>query len=180
MRGDIGLTRERFECLGPGAIPGGRGKGCAVDPGSMILSAAPGNRQLLERSAGERHRFIVMEMRRPWVSRWLPSDADGLRSPAALFLKPERSSKSACEARPMTAQMAQFAADILQPPGARAAWMCWQHHAKALEMVSHGMSVSEEKALFCERTKRFGRECTARSKNPARRFGEPAAARQTR
>ncbi len=123
----------------------------------MILSAAPRSRQHLERGAGERHRFVAMEMRRSWVDRWLPSAANELRAPVNRFLKPGRGREASCEAHPMNAQLAQLAADVLQPPRAPAAWNCW-HHAKALEMISHALFVSEEMELFCERTKRIGRE----------------------
>ncbi len=142
---------------GSGRFHAGTRLACAVEPGSMILSSAPRSRQHLQRSVGERHRFVVMEMRRPWVSRWLPSDADGLRGPVSRFLKPGRGSEAACEVHPMTAQIAQLAADVLQPPKLPGAWMSW-HHAKALEMVSHGLFVNTDSELFCERTKRVGRE----------------------
>jgi AraC-like DNA-binding protein len=128
-----------------------------VEPGSMILSAAPRARQYLERKAGERHRFVVMEMSRAWVKRWMPSGANALRKPVSRFLKPGRNTEPACEVHAMTAQLAQLAADVLQPPRVPAAWACW-HHAKALEMISHALFASEEAELFCERTKRVGRE----------------------
>ncbi|MGH8046771.1 MAG: helix-turn-helix transcriptional regulator [Chthoniobacterales bacterium] len=132
-----------------------------VEPGSMILSAAPRARQRLERKAGERHRFVVMEMSRAWVKRWMPSDAGVLRGPVGRFLKPGRGSEPACEAHAMTSQLAQLAAEVLQPPRAAAAWACW-HHAKALEIVSHALFAGVESELFCDRTKRAGRERIAR------------------
>jgi AraC-like DNA-binding protein len=146
---------------GGGAFHAGSRVACPIEAGSMVLSTAPRSRQHLERSAGGRHRFVVMEMRRPWVSRWLPSGVGELRAPVSRFLKPGRGSEAACETHPMTAQIAQLAADVLQPPQMPAAWNCW-HHAKALEMVSHALCVAEEVELFCERTKRVGRERIAR------------------
>jgi AraC-like DNA-binding protein len=142
---------------GSGRFHAGGRVTCAVEPGSMVLSSSPKNRQHLERSSGGRHRFVAMEMRRPWVSRWLPAGANELRDPVARFLKTGKKGEAACEVHPMTAQIAQLAADVLQPPKVPAAWACW-HHAKALEMISHSMFVSEEGELFCERTKRIGRE----------------------
>ena len=146
---------------GGGEFHAGGRVACGVEAGSMILSAAPRNRQHLERNAGERHRFVVMEMRRPWVSRWQPVASNQFRAPVNRFLKPGRGGEAACEAHPMTAQVAQLAADILQPPKALAMWDCW-HHAKALEMISHTLFVSGEAEMFCERTKRLGRERIAR------------------
>jgi AraC-like DNA-binding protein len=123
----------------------------------MILSAAPRTRQHLERTAGERHRFIVMEMSRPWVSRWMPAGVNGLRAPVNRFLKPGRGVTPSSEVHKMTAPLAQLAADVLTPPRAPASRACW-HHAKALEMVSLALFVSDDSELFCERTKRVGRE----------------------
>jgi AraC-like DNA-binding protein len=146
---------------GNGEFRAGRHVSCAVESGSMILSAAPRGRQHLERSAASRHRFVVMEMHRSWVSRWLPSAAGGLRAPVDRFLKPGRGSEAVCEVNSMTAQMAQLAADVLQPPKAAAAWVCW-HHAKALEMASRALLVNDGTELFCERTRRVGRERVVR------------------
>jgi AraC-like DNA-binding protein len=142
---------------GSGEFHTGGRVSCAIEPGSMTLSAAPRHRQHLERVDGGRHRFVTLEMRKPWVSRWLPASANGLRAPVGRFLERGRGAGAACEMHPMTAQLAQLAADVLQPPKAAAAWDCW-HHAKALEMVSHSLFVADETELFCERTKRIGRE----------------------
>jgi AraC-type DNA-binding domain-containing proteins len=130
---------------------------CTVEPGSMVLAAAAKQKQHLERRAGGRHRFIVVEMRKPWVSRWLPNGVSQLREPARLFLESRGTVTGICETREMSAQLTQVAVDMLQPPKAPAAWDCW-HHAKALEVVSHAMFIQDETELFCERTKRVARE----------------------
>jgi hypothetical protein len=105
---------------GSGKFHSGGRASCVVEPGSVILSAAPRERQHLERGVGMSHRFVVLEMRRPWLRRWLPSVPDELQAPVNRFLKPGRRREAACESRPMTAQLSQLAADVLQPPRANA------------------------------------------------------------
>jgi AraC-like DNA-binding protein len=57
----------------------------------------------------------------------------------------------------MPTQLAQLAAEIMQPPRVAAAWTSW-HHAKALELVSLALFAGEEAEMFCDRTKRAGRD----------------------
>lgn len=130
---------------------------CRVKPGSMTLAAAPSGRQQLERSGGGRHRFVVVEMRRPWLNRWLPEANNELRDPVRAFLDGKVSAKAAYETVPMTAPLSQLAVDMMDPPRMPAAWTSW-HHAKALELISHSLLRTKETELFCERTKRVGRE----------------------
>lgn len=132
-----------------------------VEPGSLILSAAPRVRQQLARNAGERHRFIVVEMSRAWVKKWMPEASEALREPVSRFLKPGRRGEPSCEAYAMSTQLAQLAAEMMQPPPAKAAWACW-HHAKVLELVSHVLFAEADAELFCDRTRRAGRERIAR------------------
>ncbi len=130
---------------------------CRVKPGSMTLASSSEGRSQLERHGGGRHRFVVVEMRRPWVNRWLPGAGHELRDPVRAFLASKNSAKAACETTPMTGPLSQLAVDLMEPPRTPAAWASW-HHAKALELISHSLLRTEEAELFCERTKRVGRE----------------------
>ncbi len=141
---------------GRGKFQGAEEQPWTMEPGSMVIAAAP-RRQNLERMGEERHRFVVLEMRRTWVSRWLAPGTNEVRTAVRKFIEAPRSGGPLCEVRPMTPQITQLASDVLQPPAAPAAWTCW-HHAKALEMVSCALFVTEEAELFCERTKRVSRE----------------------
>jgi AraC-like DNA-binding protein len=131
---------------------------CAVEEGSEVLSATPLRRSHLERDAGGRHRFVVLEMRRRWLSRWLRGGVKGLREPAQRFLASEAAE---CEARPMSRRVGAVAAELMEPPREPGAWACW-HHAKALELMAHALFEHERNELFCERTKRLARERVAR------------------
>jgi len=123
----------------------------------MALATAPRRRQNLERIGGQRHRFVALEMRRSWIARWASPAANELRPIVRQFIETSRGGESICEVRPMTARISQIAIDMLQPPAAPAAWLPW-HHAKALELVSSALFVESKSELFCERTKRVGRE----------------------
>ncbi|MDD5198957.1 MAG: AraC family transcriptional regulator [Terrimicrobiaceae bacterium] len=139
------------------------GVAALLAPGAMVVVCAPKRRLQFERMSGERHRFVALEMRRPWVSRWLADSMKTLREPVRRFLEGPGSGSAASETVAMPAHVSRLAADVLRPPHAFSDWACW-HHAKALEMVSHALIVNEAEEPFCERTKRVGRERAARAR----------------
>jgi AraC-like DNA-binding protein len=143
---------------GKGKFHSGDVPPCVVEEGSELLFATPLRRSHLERGAGGRHRFIILEMRRRWIARWLPAGAKGLREPARRFLAEETLE---CEARPMSRLVGSIAAGLMEPPREPGAWTCW-HHAKALELVAHALFDAGREELFCERTKRVARERVTR------------------
>jgi AraC-like DNA-binding protein len=142
---------------GGGEFHAGEHVTCVVEAGSLVLSTARSARSEFVRDTGGRHRFLVVEMSRAWLGRWLAVDPDVLREPVGRFLRPGKRSEPVCEVHAMTAQLAQLAAEILQPPRVEAAWNCW-HQAKVLELVAHAMFLDADADLFCDRTKRAGRE----------------------
>jgi AraC-like DNA-binding protein len=156
---DAGALVLVLNIAGGGEFSAGNRVSSLVEPGSLILSSAPGGRQQLARDVDGRHRFVVVEMSRSWVKKWMAATA-GLRGPASRFLASARRGQPACETHAMTAQVAQLAAELMQPPRVAAAAHCW-HHAKALELAAHVLFDAESE-LFCDRTRRAGRERIAR------------------
>jgi AraC-like DNA-binding protein len=140
---------------GRGRLHSGRSSSNPVDPGVAILSLAPGRGSFLERLRGDRHQSVVLEMRRDWTRRWTSQDAEALRPIVRKFLE-SGMARTCFESQPLRGPLSQIAADVGRPP-APAARACW-HHAKALEMIAHAFFMPSESELFCERTKRVGRE----------------------
>lgn len=156
---ESGLLVLMLNIAGAGVVRAG-GVSSLVEAGNFVLSCGPRARQQIERLPAERHRFVVVEMARSWVGKWTTSDS--VREPVRRLLASGRGGGPSCEVHGMGVQLSQLAAELMQPPRASGAAHCWRH-AKVLELAAHGLFESAESELFCDRTKRAGRERIARA-----------------
>lgn len=149
---------------GQGHLIGRNGPVRELAPGSIFISDGGRQSHAVERVEAGRHRFVALEMKRLWVVRWVARGAGELCDVARDFVATGRRGEPRFEMRTMGAPLAQIADDVLRPPTAGVAWDCW-HHAKALEIVAHGLVAPVPTERFCERAKRIGRERVERVKD---------------
>ncbi len=142
------------------AALGGRGNSTAIEPGQVGLVFGGRSKVALELLGTGRHQFVALELRKSWVTRWLPTGLTAVRDPVREFLKPAGTGGATTCSRVMSETLAGVAHQLLHPPGMPGAWACW-HHGKALEVAAHGLFAPEEE-FFCRRTRRIASERVVR------------------
>ncbi len=113
-----------------------------------------------KRSADERHRFLTIEMSRPWLVNAVRGLEDTLKSEVRGFLDNSRGAKL-CEF-PLVQRVKRTAEEMLKPPLEGPAARFW-YHAKIMEIAAHTLTEPVNE-FFCERQKRLGLERVERVK----------------
>ncbi len=108
------------------------------------------------REAEDRHRFLTIEMSRPWLSHALGASREKCPTEVRNFLEGGESGPAGVW--PLTPWIRRAAEEMLRPPGVlQGIW----YPAKIMEVSAHLFSVPE---LFCERQKRVAKERVERVK----------------
>jgi AraC-like DNA-binding protein len=109
-----------------------------------------------ERSAGERHCFITVEMSRPFLQNRLQKDAVHLVPAVRGFL--DRGTAGVISAAPMGAAQQALFTMLRKPPVPPAAQPIW-YEGKVCEIIAHHFfKPTNENELFCVRHKRMSCE----------------------
>jgi AraC-like DNA-binding protein len=136
---------------GRGRIRHGRDAEIVLQPRMMAQYAVSGPRLSAERTAGERHRFLTVEMSRDWLSTALQGHEETLNAETRRFLEGKTSGRQSKEA-PLPQRLRPIIDEVVHTPMGGAGSALW-FQAKILEIVAHALTepVGE---LFCQRHKR--------------------------
>ncbi len=109
------------------------------------------------RTAGERHRFLTVELSLGFLTQQIEPKESGLHPALKKFLSGKTASEVSEPIR-LTHEHQQLAANLSRPPVSAAAQRMW-YHAKALEVASALLYQPEDnEEFFCQRHKRVNRE----------------------
>jgi len=143
---------------GQGTIRSQNARSTAIRP--QTVAHYTSGRLKAKRSADERHRFLTIEMSRPWLANAVRGLESTLKSEVRGFLDNAKGAKL-CEF-PLAPRVKRTAEDMLKPPLEGAAARFW-YHAKILEVAAHTLTQPAEE-MFCERQKRLSAERVERVK----------------
>ena len=108
------------------------------------------------RAAGERHRFVTVELSPAFLRSRLAGCEDALLPFVAGAMRNGVTSSAVAQPRQFTASQSATVRSVLQPPVAPQARALW-HEARLLEWLAECL-YSEDSELFCHRQQRVERE----------------------
>ncbi len=143
-----------------------------IGPGQLAVAAAPSGRGSLRRVGGGRHEFVLLELRRSWVARWLPQETRSTREPVRRFLEVGAAGGGGSGISAISRAAGDVVRQFFDPPAVAGGLEFWRH-GKALEAAAHGMFEPEEE-FFCRRTQRIASDRVERVRQIlAERFEAP-------
>ena len=146
---------------GCGAIHERPAQTTIVNPQRVAHYAADESRLRADRHAGQRHRFLTLEMSRAWLSEAVRGHEAVLDRETRGFLGGEARLRTARE-QPLNPRVRRSAEEMLRPPVQGLAGDLW-FRAKILEIAALTLiELGEE--LFCERHRRLAVERVERVK----------------
>ena len=133
-----------------------------VNPQRVAYYAADETRLRADRHAGQRHRFLTVEMSRNWLHEAVQGHESVLNREAQGFLDGKARLRTARE-QPLNPRVRRSAEEMLQPPLHGLGAGFW-FRAKILE-ISALILVEPTEELFCQRHKRLALERVERVKH---------------
>jgi AraC family transcriptional regulator len=156
---------ESFEiCInfeGCGAIHEHPDTTTIVNPQRVAHYVADESRLRADRHAGQRHRFLTVEMSRAWLSEAVRGHETALNREAQGFLDRKARLRTARE-QPLNPRVRHSAQEMLKPPIQGLGGAFW-FRAKILEITALTL-IEPGEELFCERHKRLALERVERVK----------------
>ncbi len=137
---------------GKGNFKSGRSQ-TRLAPQRITHYTADTNRLSAQREAGERHRFLTVELSRDWLAEAVRGNEEALNRQTRHFLDGTTASRPSIDVRPIAAPIRQFAQEVLKPPVEGRAAKLW-FRAKIIELASLTL-MEPEKELFCQRLHRL-------------------------
>jgi AraC family transcriptional regulator len=133
-----------------------------VNPQRVAHYVADESRLRADRHAGQRHRFLTVEMSRQWLSDAVRGHETVLNREAQGFLDGKARLRTAGE-QPLNPRIRRSAEEMLSAPipGQGAAFWC---RAKILEIAALTLIEPGEELLFCQRHKRLALDRVERVK----------------
>jgi AraC-like DNA-binding protein len=116
-----------------------------------------------QREAGERHRFITVELSREWLAEAVRGNEEALNVQTRQFLDGITASRTTIDVRPLSPHVRQFSQEVLKPPVEGRAAKLW-FRAKIIELASLTL-MEPEKELFCQRLHRLTSDRVQRVKD---------------
>jgi AraC-like DNA-binding protein len=126
-----------------------------VNPQRVAHYSAEPQRLRADRHAGQRHRFLTVEMSRDWLAQAVRGHEGGLNRETRGFLDGAARARRAREL-PLNPRVKRTAEEMLKPPVNGPGVGFW-FHAKILEIAAHALTESADE-LFCQRHKRVALE----------------------
>ena len=134
-----------------------------IKAGSVNLYTR-GEREIrASRRAGERHRFITVELSRPFLQGQLGDSLDDLRGGPRDFMLSNKRRDSVIVTREMEAGERTLLTTLRSPPVSEPARPIW-YRGKVLELMSQLLFAPPPREFFCAKQKRLSRERTDRVK----------------
>lgn len=137
---------------GEGRFKSGRSQ-TRLAPQRITHYTADSDRLSAQREAGERHRFLTVELSRDWLAEAVRGNEDALNRQTRLFLEGSSTSRPNIDVRPFGPPIRQFYQDVLKPAVEGRAARLW-FRAKIIELASLTL-MEPEKELFCQRLHRI-------------------------
>lgn len=147
---------------GKGNFKSGRSQ-TRLAPQRITHYTANNDRLSAQREAGERHRFITVELSRNWLAEAIRGNEDALNSETRHFLDGTTASRTTIDVRPLSPHIRQFSQEVLKPPVEGRAAKLW-FRAKIIELASLTL-LEPEKELFCQRLHRLTSDRVQRVKD---------------
>lgn len=131
-------------------------------PQSITHYTPDTDRLSAKREAGERHRFLTVELSREWLAEAVRGHEDSLNRQTRHFLDGAAASRPALDIRPFGPTIRQFSQEVLKPPVEGRAVRLW-FRAKIIELAALTL-MEPEKELFCQRQHRLASDRIERVK----------------
>jgi len=147
---------------GCGTIRSSASQTTVINPQTVAHYAVERDGLPADRHAGQKHRFMTIEMSRPWLAEAVKGFEDGLNRETRSFLdgSPTRGKRS--RGFSLNSRVKRTAEEMLQPPFSGLAANFW-FKAKVLEIASHTLQDASAE-LFCQRQKRLAMDRVDRVK----------------
>jgi AraC family transcriptional regulator len=120
------------------------------------------------RRAHDHHQFVTLEFSREHLRKQFVADEADLEPEIRRIVFGGRQENVIAPARPMTLQQRSVAANLAEPPVAKAAQCLW-YQAKAMELMAQFLFAPKDPEFFCMRQKRLARERVERVKEILKR-----------
>lgn len=146
---------------GCGTIRGRSAQTTVVNPQSVAHYAFEVDGIQADRHAAQRHKFLTVEMSRPWLANTMRGHEKNLSREVRGFLDGGKRASGTC-GLPLAPRVKRSAEEMLRPPIEGPGASVW-FHAKILEIAAYTLT-EQGNEFFCERQKRVARERVERVK----------------
>src|SRR5205814_6735096 len=138
-------------------------------PGNFGYYAVADEPLPASRRAHDHHQFVTLEFSREHLRKQFVKDEADLEPEIRRIVFGDREQNVIVPARPMNMQQRNMAANLAEPPVAKAAQLLW-YQAKALELMAQFFFAPKDPEFFCMRQKRLARERVERVKEIIKRY----------
>ena len=147
---------------GCGTLRSGAAHTTVVNPQTIAQYAVGAKNLSADRHAGQKHRFLTIELSRPWLSEATRGFESGLNTETRSFLDGAAARSKFPRGIPLDPRVKRTAEEMLRPPFSGPGAGFW-FKAKIMEIAAHTL-IEQTGELFCQRQKRVALDRVERVK----------------